>query len=71
MGRGRSGITWNQSMRKPKFVKKEKGEAILKYIAHSPPTKNDPPIAIDHIVAQMKKMSPQDVMNLLIPNQSN
>ena len=70
MGRGRSGIT-DQSKIKPKIGKiKRRGTDFE--IRHSPcKQENRPPLAIDHIVAQMKKMHPQDVMNLLIPNQSN
>ena len=68
MGRGRSGVT-NQSMRKPKVSKnKQKGRPKFE-IFHSPLAKQErPPMPIDHIVAQMKKMSPQDVMNLLLPS---
>ena len=68
MGRGRSGVTY-QSMRKPKVSKnKQKGRPNFE-IFHSPPAKLEhPPMPIDHIVAQMKKMSPQDVMNLLLPS---
>ena len=68
MGRGRSGVT-NQSMRKPKVSKnKQKGRPNYE-IFHSPlPKLERPPAPIDHIVAQMKKMSPQDVINLLLPS---
>ena len=69
MGRGRSGIT-NQSMRRPKVRKyKERGPDFE--IFHSPLFKQDrPPLLLDDVIAQMKKMSPQDVMNILLPNQS-
>ena len=69
MGRGRNGIT-NQSMRRPK-VRKYKERGLDFEIRHSPLTKQErPPLLIDHIVNHMKKMSPQDVMNILLPNQS-
>ena len=68
MGRGRSGIT-NQSMRKPKVSKdKQKGRPNFE-IFHSPYKQEIySSLVIDHIVAEMKKMSPQDVINLLLPN---
>ena len=70
MGRGRSGIT-DQSMKKPKIGKiKRRGTNFEIY--HSPgKQENRPPLLLDDVIAQMKKMSPQDVMSLLIPNQSN
>ena len=69
MGRGRSGIT-DQSMKKPKIGKiKRRGTNFE--IFHSPLFKQDrPPLLLDDVIAQMKKMSPQDVMNILLPNQS-
>ena len=67
MGRGRSGIT-DQSMRKPKVSKyKKRGDDFV--IRHSPRTKQErPPLLIDHIIAQMKKMSQQDVIIFLPSN---
>ena len=68
MGRGRNGVT-NQSMRKPKVSKYKQKRRPNFEIFHSPLVKLErPPAVIDHIVAQMKKMSPQDVMNLLLPS---
>ena len=71
MGRGRSGVT-NQSMRKPKVRKnKQKGRPNFE-IFHSPPAKLEhPPMPIlvsEELLAEMKKMSPQDVINLLLPS---
>ena len=66
MGIGRNGIT-DQSKIKPKIGKiKRRGTDFE--IRHSPLTKQErPPLPIDHIIAHMKKMSPQDVMNILLP----
>ena len=70
MGRGRNGVT-NQSMRRPK-VRKYKERGLDFEIRHSPLAKQErSPLLLDDVIAQMKKMSPQDVMNLLIPNHSN
>ena len=69
MGRGRSGLM-EQSMKKTKFQKNRTRTDFEIYRALNPNQnqKKHPPIAIDHIVAQMQKMSPQDVMNLLLPS---
>ena len=70
MGRGRSGVT-NQSMRKPKVSKNKQKRRPNYEVFHSPLAKQErSPLLIDHIVNHMKKMSPQDVMNILLPNQS-
>ena len=67
MGRGRNGIT-NQSMRRPK-VRKYKERGLDFEIRHSPLTKQKrPPLLLDDVITQMKKMSPQELMNILLPN---
>ena len=69
MGRGRSGLM-EQSMKKTKFQKTRTRTDFEIYRTLNPNVnvKNGPPLAIDHIIAQMRKMSPQDVMNLLLPS---
>ena len=67
MGRGRSGLM-EQSMKKTKFQKNRTRTDFEIYRAANQNKQNRPPLAIDHIVAQMKKMSPQDVINLLLPS---
>ena len=67
MGRGRSGLM-EQSMKKTKFQKNRTRTDFEIYRTANKNQENPPPIAIDHIVAQMQKMSPQDVMNLLLPS---
>ena len=68
MGRGRSGVT-NQSMRRPK-LRKYKERGLDFEIRHSSPAKQErpPPLLLDDVIGQMKKMSPQDVMNFLLPS---
>ena len=70
MGRGRSGIT-DQSRKKPKIGKNKRRGGTDFEIFNSPHYKqeNRPPLLLDDVIAQMKKMSPQDVMNILLPNQ--
>ena len=67
MGRGRSGLM-EQSMKKTKFQKNRTRTDFEIYRTRKPNMKNGPPLAIDHIIAEMKKMSPQDVINLLLPS---
>ena len=67
MGRGRSGIM-EQSMKKTKFQKNRTRSDFEIYRPARDNQEKPPPIAIDHIVAQMRKMSPQDVINLLLPS---
>ena len=69
MGRGRSGIT-DQSMKKPKIGKNKRRGTNFE-IFHSPyKQENYSSFVLDDVITQMKKMSPQDVMNILLPNQS-
>ena len=68
MGRGRSGLM-EQSMKKTKF-QKNRTRTDFEIYRTLKPNENQvkpPPLAIDHI-AEMKKMSPQDVINLLLPS---
>ena len=69
MGRGRNGIT-DQSMIKPKVRKyKERGPNFE--IFHSPYVQENHSVLVSEgLLAEMKKMSPQDLMNILLPNQS-
>ena len=69
MGRGRSGIT-DQSMKKPKIGKYKRRGANFE-IFHSPyKQENNSLLLLDDVITEMKKMSPQDLMNILLPNQS-
>ena len=69
MGRGRSGIT-DQSMKKPKIGKNKRRGTNFEIF--NPPYKqeNNSLVLLDDVITQMKKMSPQDLMNILLPNQS-
>ena len=67
MGRGRSGVM-EQSMKKTKFQKNKTRTDFEIYRAVNENQVKPPPLAIDHIIAEMKKMSPQDVINLLLPS---
>ena len=55
-------------MKKTKFQKNRTRTDFEIYRAVNDNQEKPPPLAIDHIVAQMKKMSPQDVMNFLLPS---
>ena len=68
MGRGRNGII-DQSMKKPK-ISKNKVRGADWEIFHSPyKQENYSSLLLDDVIAEMKKMSPQDLMNILLPNQ--
>ena len=69
MGRGRSG-TVEQSMKKPKISKeKERGSDFQLFQRHSKQEKPAPILLSEGLLAEMKKMSPQNLMNILLPNQ--
>ena len=70
MGRGRSGIT-DQSMKKQKIRKNKRRGGVNFEIFLSPyKQENYSSLVLGDVITQMKKMSPQDLMNILLPNQS-
>ena len=70
MGRGRRGPI-DQSSKKPKIGKnKERGGNWKMYnIRHHHYEKDNSEFLSEDLLAEMKKMSPQDLMNILLPNQ--
>ena len=69
MGRGRSG-TVEQGMKKPKISKdKEMGADFQLFQRHSKQAKSAPILLSEDFLAEMKKMSRQNLMNTLLPNQ--
>ena len=57
-------------MRKPKIGKNKKRGGNFE-IFHSPyKQENNSLLLLDGVITEMKKMSPQDLMNILLPNQS-
>ena len=69
MGRGRSGPI-DQSRKKPKISKNKVRRADMEVIQpHYKKEKFTPPLISEGLLAEMKKMSPQNLMNILLPNQ--
>ena len=67
MGRGRNGIV-DQSAKKPKISKNKIRGADMKVIKSK--YKQFIPLSLsEDLLAEMKKMSPQNLMNILLPNQ--
>ena len=66
MGRGRKGPA-EQSMKKPKGLKCY-GEDLLMFWPHVKKEKQKPLFLSEDLLAEMKKMSPQNLMNILSPN---
>ena len=68
MGRGRNG-PFDQSIKKPKKAKnKERGGDLEIFHPHYKQEKISPFLLSEGLLAEMKKMSPQNVMNILLPN---
>ena len=67
MGRGRKGPT-EQSIKKPKISKsKERGHDLQVFQPHYK-QENYSVLLSEDLLAEMKKMSPQKLMNILLPN---
>ena len=66
MGRGRTGFT-EQSRRKPKRTdsKRQRGMPILALVQNRETKKMSVP---EHVVDFMKNMNPQQLVDLLLPN---
>ena len=63
MGRGRKGPT-EQSIKKPKGLEYY-GEDLILFRTHGKKEKPTPFFLSEGLLAEMKKMSPQDLMNIL------
>ena len=69
MGRGRTGLM-DQSLKKLKIGKNQERGPDFE-IFHSPYKRENYSFTFlsEDLLAEMKKMSPQDLMNILLPNQ--
>ena len=68
MGRGRNGPI-DQSMKKPKRSKfQERGGDLQVFQPHCKQEKFSPFLLSEGLLAEMKQMSPQNLMNILLPN---
>ena len=72
MGRGRNGPI-EQSMKKPKIRKNnERGDDLQVFHTHCKEEKFPSSLLLsEDVIAEMKKMSPQNLMNILLPNNVN
>ena len=66
MGRGRKGPA-EQSIKKPKGLKFY-GEDLQMFLPHVKKEKFTPLLLSEDLLAEMKKMSTQNLMNILLPN---
>ena len=70
MGRGRRGLM-DQSLKKTKIGKNQERGTDFE-IFHSPYKRENYSLLLsDDLPAEMKKMSPQNLMNILLPNNVN
>ena len=67
MGRGRKG-PMEQSFKKPKGLEYY-GEDLTLFLPHIKKEKPTPLFLSEGLLAEMTKMSPQDLMNIVLPNQ--
>ena len=68
MGRGRKG-PMEQSFKKPKGLEYY-GEDLTLFLPHIKKEKPTPTLLSEDVIAEMKKMSPQNLMNILLPNKN-
>ena len=73
MGRGRDNGPVDQSTKKPKVRKnKERGDNWALFKPNSIGENTELPILVsEELLAEMKKMSPQELMNFLLPDNKN
>ena len=73
MGRGRDNGPVDQSTKKPKVRKnKERGDNWALFQPNSIEENTELPILVsEELLAEMKKMSPQELMNILLPDNAN
>ena len=72
MGRGRNYGPVDQSTKKPKLSKNEKrGDLQLFHPQRIEENKELPILVSEELLAEMKKMSPQELMNILLPDNKN
>ena len=72
MGRGRNYGPVDQSTKKPKLSKnKKRGNLQLFHQQIIGENKELPILVSEELLAEMKKMSPQELMNILLPDNAN
>ena len=73
MGRGRDNGPVDQSTKKPKVRKnKERGDNWVLFKPNSIEENTELPILVsEELLAEMKKMTPQELMNILLPDNKN
>ena len=73
MGRGRNNGPVDQSTKKPKVRKnKERGDNWTLFKSNTIGENTELPILVsEELLAEMKKMSPQELMNILLPDNKN
>ena len=73
MGRGRNKGPIDQSTKKPKVRKnKERGDTWPLFHPHTIGENTELPILVsEELLAEMKKMTPQELMNILLPDNAN
>ena len=73
MGRGRNDGPVDQSTKKPKVIKnKERGDNWVLFKPNSIGENTELPILVsEELLAEMKKMTPQELMNILLPDNKN
>ena len=73
MGRGRDNGPVDQSTKKPKVIKnKERGDNWVLFKPNSIGENTELPILVsEELLAEMKKMTPQELMNILLPDNAN
>ena len=72
MGRGRNNGPVDQSTKKPKARKNKESFDWQIFHPHTIEENKELPILVsEELLAEMKKMSPQELMNILLPNNAN
>ena len=72
MGRGRNYGPVDQSTKKPKLSKNKKRCDLQLFHPHRIEENKELPILVsEELLAEMKKMSPQELMNILLPDNAN
>ena len=72
MGRGRNKGPVDQSTKKPKLSKNKKRGNLQLFHPHRIEENKELPILVsEELLAEMKKMTPQELMNILLPDNAN
>ena len=72
MGRGRNNGPVDQSTKKPKVTKNKVRGDLQMFHPHTIGENTELPILVsEEFLAEMKKMTPQELMNILLPDNAN